>query len=1002
MNSKCVLKCCTTSLIALMFGFILLVGFNLGSNYSQAFADTTETSIVSTMTLELEQDAPSDDILNSENPISASSITDLAGTGDILPITLIGVLVFATVLFASIYLSKRRLCALGKTEYKTSNDNKIKNVTVILLALSLISGLFFCGVKAFATSDKIVNIESKVIVSKDGQVKDTSLSLTNNLKTPITGKIIVAPNELSGWVSSVEPNVVVNAGETISGTWIPDTEIIPSDLLERLKNDESTIQLQFETTLSYETFNVTWDNNYAGGGTSISELPANDVAQLPATNPERDLSTFVAWNTASDGSGDIVDAAYLEKNPITQDVTYYAIWDVAKYNITYELNGGQLAGGVTNPETYLYGTGVDSFEDAFKQGYDFEGWFSSQDGRNKIESISTTDSGDKTLYARWTPRNDTKYTIRHFKQPVDSDNYKQTPDETEQRSGTTGQEVSAVAKSYTGFRALGLPKKTIAGNGSTVLDVYYERVAYSVSFVSDKEGVSAPGELVKFERKASEPETPTVTGYNFDGWYDNQQFSGDPFDFANTPITKNTSLYAKFTPITYFIQFDKNDPNATGTMNVLEATYDVDTELTTNAYACSGKTFSGWSDDKDGEVKYTDKQEVKNLASTQNDTIILYAIWEDNVTYTITYDATGGEGANESGAFSDGDAKKTETVNEGSALSGPKIDDSVVRPSASGTRAGYTFVGWFTQPNGKGDHAVIGETVPSSDNITYFAYYYKTTFLAPVSEDAVNPVTIQTDGDYDMSYLKDWAQKINEIGASPEVSKIQGWLENDSHHLYTLLRDVNTGDFLDPDVADNWAEFRLIQIREHDGDASGFTFQMVHSLPKQYAFDSDGKANADLNWKNSTLRSLMQEGGEIYKMFDETLTSQISSIHKKYNNQAGTVNVSETEDDKFFILSYTEWVNNVNSNYWTRSLLGSAYTFWSDKGVVSDKADQNIDALSRIFKTRSKASSYHIWQRSVSTMNGGRAMNIDDNSRISSDNGYAQNSEHGVVLAFAL
>ena len=61
-------------------------------------------------------------------------------------------------------------------------------------------------------------------------------------------------------------------------------------------------------------------------------------------------------------------------------------------------------------------------------------------------------------------------------------------------------------------------------------------------------------------------------------------------------------------------------------------TRDTATALTANAYNRSGYTFKGWSTTPTGDVQYSDKQTVTNLAPGKK-TIDLYAIWEANSYY---------------------------------------------------------------------------------------------------------------------------------------------------------------------------------------------------------------------------------------------------------------------------------------------------------------------------------------------------------------------------------
>ena len=114
---------------------------------------------------------------------------------------------------------------------------------------------------------------------------------------------------------------------------------------------------------------------------------------------------FTGWNTQANGTGD----SYSSGNSITiagEEVTLYAQWTPQTYRINYELYSGTNA--QINPTGYTYGEGVSSFAPATKDNYNFEGWYSEPEFENKVESISTTDTGDKTLYAHWTEEPATK------------------------------------------------------------------------------------------------------------------------------------------------------------------------------------------------------------------------------------------------------------------------------------------------------------------------------------------------------------------------------------------------------------------------------------------------------------------------------------------------------------------------------------------------------------------------------------------------------------------
>ena len=53
---------------------------------------------------------------------------------------------------------------------------------------------------------------------------------------------------------------------------------------------------------------------------------------------------------------------------------------------------------------------------------------------------------------------------------------------------------------------------------------------------------------MEYNTAASEPTDPTKTGYTFAGWYADEELT-TAYDFA-TPVTADTTLYAKWTEVT--------------------------------------------------------------------------------------------------------------------------------------------------------------------------------------------------------------------------------------------------------------------------------------------------------------------------------------------------------------------------------------------------------------------------------------------------------------------
>lgn len=96
-----------------------------------------------------------------------------------------------------------------------------------------------------------------------------------------------------------------------------------------------------------------------------------------------------------------------------------------------------------------------------------------------IDLNITNIQADVTYTVTYKPTN-VNYTVIHYQQNLDNDNY--TIAETETRQGLTKSTVPEVAKDYDGFYALLYERPEIAADGSTVVEIYYDRNYYLVNF----------------------------------------------------------------------------------------------------------------------------------------------------------------------------------------------------------------------------------------------------------------------------------------------------------------------------------------------------------------------------------------------------------------------------------------------------------------------------------------------------------------------------------------
>ena len=143
------------------------------------------------------------------------------------------------------------------------------------------------------------------------------------------------------------------------------------------------------------------------------------------------------------------------------------------YWITFESNEGSYVA----PAFYANSQTAAAPAAPQRPGYSFVGWFTD------VELQSAADFGaitaNTTLYAKWTAGS-ASYTVIHFQENADDDGYSYVESET--KSGTVGSQTSAAARSYNGFTAQTITQAVIAGDGSTIVNVYYKRNVYEVKF----------------------------------------------------------------------------------------------------------------------------------------------------------------------------------------------------------------------------------------------------------------------------------------------------------------------------------------------------------------------------------------------------------------------------------------------------------------------------------------------------------------------------------------
>ena len=110
------------------------------------------------------------------------------------------------------------------------------------------------------------------------------------------------------------------------------------------------------------------------------------------------------------------------------------------------------------------------------------------------------------------------YTVNHYLLNVD-DTKPATPEDTETLPGETGLTTAATAKVYPGFTPRAISQATVNADGSTVVEISYERNYYTLTWNTGENASYIAPEQVRYGAAVTKPDKdPTKVGYEFIGW----------------------------------------------------------------------------------------------------------------------------------------------------------------------------------------------------------------------------------------------------------------------------------------------------------------------------------------------------------------------------------------------------------------------------------------------------------------------------------------------------
>ena len=208
--------------------------------------------------------------------------------------------------------------------------------------------------------------------------KQYTVTFYSDPDTIYTSEIVTYP--------ATAPNITspTMTGYTFLGWFTDKVCIYPYDITSPVTKD-TALYAKWEIN----SYQVTFDSM---GGSSLDnqQVTYNGTAATPSA-PTKAGYTFDGWFTDKDYT-----KSYDFATPVTDDITLYAKWDIASYNVNFDSMGGS---SLDNQQVTYNGTAATPSAPT-KAGYTFDGWFTDKDCTVAYD-FNAPMTDNITLYAKW-------------------------------------------------------------------------------------------------------------------------------------------------------------------------------------------------------------------------------------------------------------------------------------------------------------------------------------------------------------------------------------------------------------------------------------------------------------------------------------------------------------------------------------------------------------------------------------------------------------------------
>nr|WP_122012965.1 InlB B-repeat-containing protein [Maliibacterium massiliense] len=214
------------------------------------------------------------------------------------------------------------------------------------------------------------------------------------------------------------------------------------------------------------------------------------------------------------------------------------------YVIYYETGGGTYI----EPTAQLFEGSLTKPADPTRAGYNFAGWYLDKGLTQRLDTFPATMPVDgATYYAKWQAKRSVGYTVLYWKQNVEGTGYDYADAQTKYAAADT-RVSGANDKNYSGFAfnsSLSDKNVSVKGDGSTIINVYYDRKVNTVTFKTWKRsGWSGSWVTLKTvsARYGEDIKKHWPDEYR---WYDNSSTSGGWYASLDYMPAESITLYGE-------------------------------------------------------------------------------------------------------------------------------------------------------------------------------------------------------------------------------------------------------------------------------------------------------------------------------------------------------------------------------------------------------------------------------------------------------------------------